>query len=157
MNLKDIRAEYNKSYDKGTLNHGIRAWFYLTRGLQMINEFKYLVAGILAFYYTLELHSIPLLVTIFMVSIPILIGVGFFQTHKMAKALEWTGMMFSSYFARHNVDLQEQQVLFTGEQKELLHQILIELRKLNGERGVVIPAAALKLEDAPELLNDEKV
>jgi len=127
--LEQIRDEYNKSYDKGLLNHGIRAWFYLQRGLQLLNEFKYLVAGILAFYYALDLDSILLLVAIFFVSLPVLILVGFFHVHKMAKALEWTGMMFSSYFARHNVDLQEQQVLYTGEQKELLRQILTELKK----------------------------
>ena len=131
MDIHEIREKYDQTYDKGLLNHGIRAWFYLQRGLQMINEFKYLVAGILAFYYTLELHSILLLISIFLVSIPVLIVIGFFQTHKMAKALEWTGMMFSSYFARHNVDLQEQQVLFTGEQKKLLEEILAELKKSN--------------------------
>ena len=131
MDISEIRNEYDKAYDKGLLNHGIRAWFYLQRGLGMINEFKYLVAGILGIYFTLKLDSIPLLIVVFLGSIPLLIFVGFFQTHKMAKALEWTGMMFSSYFARHNVDLQEQQVLFTGEQKKLLEEILVELKKSN--------------------------
>ena len=128
-NFKEIRAEYNKTYDKGLLNHGIRSWFYLRAGLDMVNDFKYLVAGILAFYYAVKLDSIPLLVLIFIVSIPLLVALGFFHTHKMAKALEWTGMMFSSYFARHNVDLQENQAQHLSEQTELLQQILAELKK----------------------------
>lgn len=137
MKIEEVVSEYDKTYDKGLFNHAVRAWFYLQRGLQVMNEFKYLVAGILAFYYTLELHSIPLLLIIFFVSIPILMFAGFFHVHKMAKALEWTSMMFSSYFARHNVDLQENQVLYTAEMKELLQEILAELRKQKRE-GVVI-------------------
>ena len=131
MDITEVRNEYDKAYDKGFLNHGIRAWFYLQRGLGMVNEFKYVVGGILAIYYTLQLDSYWWIVGTFVACIPLLIFVGFFQTHKMAKALEWTGMMFSSYFARHNVDLQEQQVLFTGEQKKLLEEILAELKKRN--------------------------
>ena len=107
MKQEDIRNEYTRKYDKGLLNHGVRGWFYLQRGLTLMNEFKYLVAGILAFYYTLKLDSVWILVSIFAISIPILTLVGYFHTHKMAKALEWTAMMFSSYFARYNVDLAE--------------------------------------------------
>src|SRR3990167_9417444 len=68
MKIEEVVSEYDKTYDKGLFNHAVRAWFYLQRGLQVMNEFKYLVAGILAFYYTLELHSIPLLLIIFFVS-----------------------------------------------------------------------------------------
>ena len=156
--IEEIQEEYNKAYDKGMLNHGIRAWFYLVRGLQMLNEFKYLVAGILAFYYTLDLHSIFLLVGIFVVSVPVLIVIGFLQVHKMAKALEWTGMMFSSYFARHNVDLQERQVLYTAKQKELLEEILVELKKLSDKeekkQGVSMVARVAMVEG---ILNEDVV
>lgn len=129
--IEEIQSEYCKTYDKGLLNHGIRAWFYLQRGLQLLNEFKYLVAGILAFYYTLKLNSLWLLVGIFAISIPVLIIVGFFHTHKMAKALEWTAMMFSSYFARHNVDLQEKNVLYSAKTVAALEAILGEIKAHN--------------------------
>lgn len=128
MNQEEIRNEYTKRYDAGILNHGVRAWFYLQKGLNLLNEFKYLVAGILALYYTLQLDSYALLVGIFVISIPILTFVGWFHTHKMAKALEWTAMMFSSYFARYNVDLNENTADNTAKTVKLLEELLQEIK-----------------------------
>ena len=132
--MEDIQNEYTKSYDKGFFNRMVRYWFYLQRGLQVLNEFKYLGAGIFAFYYTLDLHSIPLLIGIFIVSIPVLVVTGFVHVHKMAKALEWISMMFSSYFARHTVDLQEKQVLHTYTSAQRLDEILAELKEMRAKR-----------------------
>lgn len=123
--------DFKKTYDKGVVNQGVRVWFYLQRGLDLLNTFKYLVAGILAFYYALKLDSYEVLVFLFVISIPILTFFGWFHTHKMAKALEWRNMVFSSYFARHNVDLAEQNV-------ELLEKILNKLNEYtNAQNGLV--------------------
>lgn len=122
MKQEEIRSEYTKTYDKGVLNHSVRAWFYLQKGLDLVNQFKYLAAGIFALYYTLKLNDYRFMVGLFVIAIPILTFVGWFYTHKMAKALEWTNMVFSSYFARYNVDLAE-------EQNKLLSKILLELQK----------------------------
>ncbi len=105
-----LRQEYTKTYDKGVLNHSVRGWFYLQKGLDLVNQFKYLIAGILAVYYTLKLDSYAVLLGIFAASIPLLVLAGWVYTHKMAKALEWTGMVFSSYFARYNIDMSERNV-----------------------------------------------
>ncbi len=123
LNFDELRQEYTKTYDKGALNHGVRAWFYLQKGLDLVNQFKYLVAGILAVYYMLKLESYAVLLAIFIVSIPILTFAGWFYTHKMAKALEWTGMIFSSYFARYNVDMAEKNIENTTESVVLLKEI----------------------------------
>lgn len=128
MKQEEIRNEYTKRYDTGVLNHGVRAWFYLQKGLNLINEFKYLVAGILALYYTLQLDSYTILLGIFIVSIPILTFIGWFHTHKMAKALEWTAMVFSSYFARYNVDLNENTADNTAKTVKLLEELLQEIK-----------------------------
>jgi hypothetical protein len=122
MKREELQKEYMKTYDKGVLNHTVRAWFYLKNGLNLINEFKYLFAGIFALYYTFKLDDYRLMVLLFAISVPILTYVGWFYTHKMAKALEWTGMVFSSYFGRYQVDLNEKQA-------ELLGEILSELKK----------------------------
>ncbi len=117
-----MNDDYKKTYDKGLVNQGVRGWFYLQRGLNLVNEFKYLIAGILALYYTLKLDSYGTLIFLFVISIPILTFVGWFHTHKMAKALEWRNMVFSSYFARHNVDLAEQNVELLREIKKILEE-----------------------------------
>lgn len=129
MKQEEIRQEYTRTYDKGVLNHGVRAWFYLQRGLNLVNEFKYLIAGIFALYYTLQLDDYRLMIALFVVAIPILTFVGWFHTHKMAKAIEWTNMVFSSYFARYNVDLSEKTADHTAKNTELLTEILQELKK----------------------------
>lgn len=128
MKAEDIRNEYTKTYDKGVLNHGVRAWFYLQKGLNLMNEFKYLVAGILALYYTLQLDSYMILVGIFVISIPVLTFIGWFHTHKMAKAMEWTAMVFSSYFSRYNVDLNENTADNTAKTVKLLEELLQEIK-----------------------------
>lgn len=123
MTPDEVRKEYTKTYDKGLLNHIIRMWYYLQKGLTLINDFKYLIAGIIAFYYALKLDSFWWMIIIFLVSIPVLIIIGYFHTHKMSKALEWTAMVFSSYFARHNTDLAEKNVDLTEKNTKLLEEI----------------------------------
>lgn len=128
MKQDDIRNEYTKTYDKGLINHGVRVWFYLKAGLNLINEFKYLAAGIFALYYTLQLEDYRLMVLLFCIAIPLLILLGWFYTFRMAKALEWTNMVFSSYFARYNVDLNENTADNTGKTVKLLEELLQEIK-----------------------------
>jgi len=134
MKIEEAREIYNKTYDKGMLNHGVRAWFYLQRGLDLVNQFKYLVAGILALYYTLKLDSYWILIAIFVISIPILTFCGWFHTHKMAKALEWTNMIFSSYFGRYSMDLSEKNTENTMKSAELLGEIRDTLKELKNNK-----------------------
>ena len=133
MDIKSLREEYNKTYDKGIVNHLIRTWYYLQKGLALMNDFKYLVAGILAFYYALQLDSWIWIVVIFIVALPILIFVGYVYTFKMAKALEWTNMMFATYFSRYGTDLSEKNVEINAEQLKLLEQILEQVKKNNAK------------------------
>lgn len=129
MDFGEIRKNYTQTYDKGFLNHSVRAWFYLQRGLDLLNQFKYLIAGILAVYYMLKLDSYMVLAIIFVVSIPILTFCGWFYTHKMAKALEWTNMVFSSYFARYNIDMAEKNIENTSDTVTLLKEVRDLLKK----------------------------
>lgn len=124
-----IKHEYTKAYDTGLLNSGVKAWFYLQRGLSVVNEFKYLVAGVLAIYYTFKLDSFWLLLAILLISLPVLTVAGWFHTHKMAKALEWNNMVFSSYFSRYNIDLAEENTEATKRTVKILEGILSELKK----------------------------
>lgn len=131
MDLDELRKEYSITYDKGFKNHLIRSWFYLKRGLDTVNDFKYLIAGVLAFYIALHLENKLVLIIIFFLAIPILIGVGFIYTHKMAKPIEWTNMMFGSYFARYNVDLTERNAMNIEKTAKALEEITKLLKDQN--------------------------
>ena len=120
MRLEEIRENYNRRYDKGLLNFGVRQYFYLSRGLDLVNSFRYVGAAIFAIYFALKLTSWWWLLIIFAVSIPILILAGRFWTHRMAKALEANTIYFSSYFGRYNIDLSEKTVSLLEEIKDLL-------------------------------------
>ena len=129
MNQEAIQDEYRRTYDKGLLNHGVRAWFYLQRGLDLVNQFKYLAAGIFALYYTLKMDDYRVMVALFVIAVPILTFIGWFHTFKMAKALEWTNMIFSSYFGRYQIDLNEKNTENTVKTVELLTEIRDMLKK----------------------------
>lgn len=133
MNYETVADQYRKTYDKGLLNHGVRAWFYLQRGLNLVNEFKYVAAGIFGLYYTLKMDDYRIMIILFLVAIPILTFIGWFHTFKMAKALEWTGMIFSSYFGRYSMDLTEKNTEHTVKSTEMLVEIRDLLVKMRDE------------------------
>ena len=110
------------NYRTGVKNKIIRLWFYLNRGLSIVNEFKYLIAGILALYYTLHFSNPLWIVVMFFVSIPTLMVIGWTWVHHVAKAIDWFTVEFSTYWNRKAFDLQE-------EQNRLLGEILLKLKK----------------------------
>ena len=101
-------------------HHFSKAYFYIQRGLEFVNDFKYLVAGVLAFYYVLKLNNFVWFFAMLLASIPILIVLGWFKIHKMAKVLDWLGIEYGTYWGRYQFTLQE--------------KIIEELQKLNEPR-----------------------
>lgn len=119
MNHIDPREAQNK-YLGGRLNRLVRIYFYLQRGLTLVNEFKYLIAGIFAAYYLTGVDSYFWLVGMFIFSILVLILVGHVWVHYAMKPMEWFGVEFGTYFSRYTIDIQEKQIALLVEIKELL-------------------------------------
>jgi hypothetical protein len=94
----------------GTKNKAIRWYFYSQRGLALFNEFRYVLMLIFGAYVLLKLDNPIWLVIMFLTSLPILVAVGWYQTHHMAKVMDWLGTQFASYWGRYSFDLQERQV-----------------------------------------------
>ncbi len=91
--------DYDHKFMPGAENRAIRYYFYLTKGLDVLNQSRNLFLGILALYIALHLDNWWLLIAMFIPSLLILTLVGFYATHRMNKVLEWLGIRFSSHYA----------------------------------------------------------
>ena len=116
------RDKERKTYWEGHQNKIIRLWVYALRGLQMINEFKYLIAGVISLYLILKITS-PLWIGIGVIgAIPFLIILGRWQLKKAAKVDQWISTEYGSVLKYNSYNLQIRTL-------EVLEDIL---KKLNG-------------------------
>lgn len=90
---------FDRLYMHGLENRGIRYYYYVNNGLSILNQFRNLVLGIFALYVVLKLENPFIMVVMFVVSVPILAAVGYFEIHRMSKVMEWIGLRFSSHYA----------------------------------------------------------
>ena len=89
----------------GTSNKLIRYYFYINTGLNVFNNFKYLVAAIIGIYWTLHLHTPILLILMFAISIPILGIIGYYSIHRINKVMDWLNVKFGSHYAIQQFEL----------------------------------------------------
>ena len=131
--LKELKwiDGYAPQYWEGKANILVRYWVYLYRGLDFINQARYLVIGILGLYAVLKLTNPMWLLAMFSVSVPTLVLVGRWQLYKVSSTQEYittilgTVTGYGTYnLALKNVELQEALV---EQQKEVINL----LAKLN--------------------------
>lgn len=113
-------SEFDSKYLPGLENRGIRYYYYLNAGLGILNQFRNLFLGIIAIYFTLELHSWWLLIAMFIPSVILLTIVGWYNTHRLAKVTEWLNIRFSTHYARQQFDSIQRQVALLEEIRDLL-------------------------------------
>lgn len=119
----ELTDEVKQRYFKGWRNKLIRVYYYLREGLNLLNDFKYLIAGILAFYYILKVDSFFVLSLMFVFSIPILIASGYFWVHKAKKSIDWFSVEFTTHFSKYNYTLMEESLKYTKKVAELLEKM----------------------------------
>ena len=85
----------------------VKAYFYLDKGLDILNKFKYQGAGIFALYYTLQLNNPLLILAMFVVSVPILILLGWLWIKRVARSLEKMSVDKGTYYSIYGYSLQE--------------------------------------------------
>lgn len=120
--LEDPRrlSEEDKQFLHGAHNGGIRYYYYLEHGLNILNEFRNLFLGILAIYIALKLTNPLLMVAMFVPCLLVLTIVGYYNVHKLNKVKEWLGMRYSTYYGIKNFNFQQGQYQMLKEIKELL-------------------------------------
>lgn len=92
-------GQYDESFMHGMENRGIRYYYYLNTGLNILNQFRNLLLGIFGLYVILKLENPVFLVLMFLLCLPVLTTIGYYNVHRMNKVLEWVGMRFSSHYA----------------------------------------------------------
>ena len=116
--------EVHKEYYEGKRNFIVRIYWYLDRGLDLLNQFKYLVGGIIALAVILKVEdSIEWMVTIFVIAVPLLILTGYLYVRYGARVLEYLNLKQATHFGQYNLKLQERQI-------ELSEELLREIKKL---------------------------
>lgn len=106
-------------YLEGKENWFIRAYFYCSNGLVVLNEFRNLFLGILGLYIALKWDNWTYGVILFIGCVIILTLVGYYKVHKVSKITEWLGIRFGSHFGKRSFDYQEAS-----------YELLVEIRNL---------------------------
>ena len=119
MDDPEIRKDDDK-YLKGGENWIIRAYFYCSTGLGILNEFRNLFLGILAVYIALKLDNLFLAIGMFAISVVLLTLMGYYTVHKIAKVREWLGMRFSTHFGAKAFNYQAKSYELLQEIRDLL-------------------------------------
>lgn len=104
-----MQTENNRNlYWIGNVNKGIRYYFYIQRGLTLLNEFRYLIMAILALYAILKLDNPWLMPIMLLGSLPILLILGYISVHYMSKVMDYLSVHFGTYQSKRSLELQEQ-------------------------------------------------
>lgn len=110
----------DKKYLEGRENWFIRAYFYLTNGLGIVNEFRNLILGIIGIHIALKLESITWMIVMFIVSVVVLTLVGYYVVHKVSKVKDWLSVRFGSHYNIKNFDYNESSNQLLKDIKDLL-------------------------------------
>lgn len=100
-------SKYDHVYFFGIENRLIRYYYYLNQGLNILNQFRNLFLGIIALYIALHLDNWLLLVGMFIPCVIILTAIGYYNTHTVAKAIDWLSMRFSSHYGIRQFNYQQ--------------------------------------------------
>lgn len=104
----DTTNPKSHQYWTGTKNKIIRYYFYINTGLNVFNNFKYLVAAILGLYWMLHLKNPAILLIMFAISIPALGVIGYYSIHHINKVMNWLDVRFGSHYTLKNIELLEE-------------------------------------------------
>lgn len=120
--MNDILSD-EKGYLKGTQNKLIRYYFYLMKGLDILNQFRNLFLGILALYIALKLDSLGIGIAMFLGSCIVLAILGYYNVHRLSKINEWLNIRFSSHFGIRQFNYQQENNELLKDIKALLEAI----------------------------------
>lgn len=119
----EVNENSEKRYVDGTINKIIRLYYYLQEGLGQVNQWKYIIMGILGFAFLIKVTSYVIIGLMFVAATPILILIGFLWVTRGRKSTDYYAMKYTSVFGRYGVEMQEKQLEQQAEIIELLKKI----------------------------------
>lgn len=93
---------------QGTKNKAIRYYFYMSKGLDLFNNFRYVFMAIFGLYFTMHLHAPIWLFLMLIISVPFLMIVGYFSIHHMGRVMDWLNVRFGTHYSLLQITLLEQ-------------------------------------------------
>lgn len=118
--MEDNLFKDDSKYLEGKENWLIRAYFYCSNGLTILNEFRNLFLGILALYLALKLDKLWILPVMAIPCILILTLTGYYVVHRVSKVREWLGMRFGTHFGIKSFNYTEENYKLLSEIRDLL-------------------------------------
>src|SRR3990167_2978013 len=128
MIAEDLQKQIDslgQQYWEGRENYLLRYWTYLDRGLEVFNKFKYYIGfpiAVGAFFPFMKGHLIWL-GGVMVIGLPILILIGRYQLHKVAKTTEYVNAISGTLFQFKGMELGIEQINILKEIKDLLKNI----------------------------------
>ena len=122
--------EVRKKYYDGKLNGLVRGYWYLDLGLDLINKFKYVVAGIIALAVILKVDdSLQWMITIFLIALPILTILGYLWARFGIRVVEYLNLKVATHFGQYGLKLQERQLNLLEDLSESIKELNKKLKK----------------------------
>lgn len=109
MKKIDLTDSEKLAYWNGPVNVTVRLYFYLQKGLMLLNESRNLFLGIFAAYFALKMKNPFLMVVMFLIAVPVLIAAGWFFVHVMRKRIDFMTTKFSTHYSIRTFDLVKRQ------------------------------------------------
>lgn len=97
-------------YFDGTKNTIIRMYFYVLKGMDILNQFRNLFFLIFGVYVAFKLSNIIWLVLMFCISIPLLLFAGYVSVHHIGKVVDWLSVRFATHYTNYTYELMELQI-----------------------------------------------
>lgn len=119
MDLQDLIKDDDK-YLVGKENWLIRAYFYCSNGLTILNEFRNMFLAIIAIYIALKLTNYWYLLAMILPCLLILTLAGYYMVHKVSKVREWLGIRFGTHFGLKTFNFNEDNNKLLMEIRDLL-------------------------------------
>ena len=122
----EINENSEKSYYQGKINFLIRLYYYLNEGLNQINNWKYIAAGVIALAVFFKITNWLVISLIVLAVVPISVLIGYLWVMRARKSTEYFSLKYTSPWGKYQIELQERQMA-------LLESISKQLEKLNGK------------------------
>jgi hypothetical protein len=94
---QELQAD-DPQYLKGKENWAMRMYYYLRQGLGVLNDFHNIFLALITFALVFKVTSIPILVSITVVTTVLMVFIGYYAVHHYNKFSEWLNMRFGTHF-----------------------------------------------------------